>query len=326
MTTPSDPSREAIRRFLSSNTLLTKGAVAAALLVAPFWIGGLGPFSQFVVPGLLVWVGEGLGIRLASSIIAGAFLLGALLLVWGGLPEALLWFSQSTGLAVMLLLARSRSWTGTTTLLAGFVYLCLTFVAAMGLGTAGNPMLAYDQLEQEIGRDLDQSLALYREAYPSVPEEEVAVWFTSVKASVIRFLPGIMGLIFLATGLTNILIARRLSMRERKAFGPEFSLWRLPDQLVWAAIAAGALALIGDEPFKTGAENALLVLGGVYLLQGLAVTAFYCRRFKVPVFVRWLIYVLLGIQWYGLLTLALVGLSDVWFDLRSRVPPAEETQ
>jgi hypothetical protein len=296
------------------------------LLAAPFWMGGLGPFSQFVVPGLLVWVAEGLSIRLASSIIAGAFLLGASFLVWGGLPEALLWFSQSTGLAVVLLLARRRSWTGMTTLLAGFVYLCLTFVAAVGLGTGGNAMLAYDQLEQEIGRDLDQSLVLYREAYPSVPEEDVAVWFQSVKASMIRFLPGIMGLVFLATGLTNILVARRILARRPEAFGPEFSLWRLPDHLVWAAIAAGALALVGDGPYETGAENALLVLGGVYFLQGLAVTAFYFKRFKVPIFVRWLIYVLLGIQWYGLLTLVLVGLADVWFDLRSRVPPAQEAQ
>jgi uncharacterized protein YybS (DUF2232 family) len=289
-------------------------------------MGQLGPFSQFIVPGLLVWAAEGLSIGLASSIIAGAFVLGTSLLLWGGLPEALLWFSQSTGLAVVFLLARRHSWTGMITLLVGFVYLCTTFVVALGLGTGGNPMLAYDQMEQEIGRDLDQSFALYKEAYPAAPEEDVAVWFELVKASVIRFLPGIMGLVFLTTGLTNILVARRVSARGTEVFGPEFSLWRLPDHLVWVPIAAGALALAGDGPYRTGAENALLVLGGVYFLQGLAVTAFYFRRFKIPVFVRWLIYVLLGIQWYGLLAVVLVGLSDVWFDLRSRVPPAQEAQ
>ncbi len=82
---------------------------------------------------------------------------------------------------------------------------------------------------------------------------------------------------------------------------------------------------MGKGIFKACGENALLVLSSIYFLQGLAVVAFYFERLKVPAFIRWITYILLCIQWYGLILVVIIGVSDVWFDLRARAPSARES-
>jgi uncharacterized protein YybS (DUF2232 family) len=127
--------------------------------------------------------------------------------------------------------------------------------------------------------------------------------------------------------LSNILVpkiylAKRL---KNEAFAPVFTQWKLPEPLIWVIITAGGLAFLGKGIFNVCGENALLVLSSIYFLQGLAVVAFYFERLKVPAFIRWITYILLCIQWYGLILIVIIGVSDVWFDLRARAPSARES-
>ncbi|MHB1349339.1 MAG: DUF2232 domain-containing protein [Desulfobulbaceae bacterium] len=104
----------------------------------------------------------------------------------------------------------------------------------------------------------------------------------------------------------------------------EFSRWRLPDWLVWPAIGAGILLLIGGKGSATLALTLVQVCGLLYFFQGLAVFIHLLERWKIPRTLRLLFYVMLIVQSYGLLLLAILGLADVWVDFRRRTePPAQ---
>jgi uncharacterized protein YybS (DUF2232 family) len=155
---------------------------------------------------------------------------------------------------------------------------------------------------------------------------ELENWLEHFKEIIARFLPGILGSIFLLISLTNILVSKKYMFRNFKEeiFAPKFTHWQLPNQLIWIIIIIGGLILFGKDifKFKFCGENALLVFGTMYFLQGLAIFAFYFDRLKVPAFLRWFTYILLCVHWYGLLSIIIIGLSNVWFDLRARAPAA----
>jgi uncharacterized protein YybS (DUF2232 family) len=60
----------------------------------------------------------------------------------------------------------------------------------------------------------------------------------------------------------------------------------------------------------------LLISGWLYFFQGLAVLIALFERWRVPVLVRIMLYFVLFIQSYSLILLAVLGLSDVWLNMR----------
>jgi uncharacterized protein YybS (DUF2232 family) len=92
--------------------------------------------------------------------------------------------------------------------------------------------------------------------------------------------------------------------------------WELPEPLVWAFIAAGALFLSGMAWPKVVGLNGLIMLLGLYFLQGLSIAAFLFRRFQMPRFLATLSVILLVFQPLFTLLVAGVGLFDVWFAFR----------
>ncbi len=96
----------------------------------------------------------------------------------------------------------------------------------------------------------------------------------------------------------------------------EYSTWKLPEQLVWAPIIGVALLLISSGVLQRAGGWLTLVAGLLYFFQGLAVVVALLARWKVPVFVRIILYFVLLIQSYSLILLAILGLSDVWLNMR----------
>jgi uncharacterized protein YybS (DUF2232 family) len=92
--------------------------------------------------------------------------------------------------------------------------------------------------------------------------------------------------------------------------------WELPEPLVWAFIGSGALYLIGLPVLKTIGLNGLILLVGLYFLQGLCIAGFLFRRFQLPRFLVTLSVLLLVIQPFLTLVVAGLGLFDVWFAFR----------
>jgi uncharacterized protein YybS (DUF2232 family) len=135
----------------------------------------------------------------------------------------------------------------------------------------------------------------------------------------VRVLPALFINSLLIVVWFNLLVMRKLAarygMREYPSF--ELNLWRMPDFAVWPAIAAGFSVWLGKGALWILGMNALAILTILYFFHGLAIVAYYFKKWKVPPLFRFLLYALVVIYQHFLVAgLALVGLFDTWFDFR----------
>lgn len=283
---------------------------------------GLGLLAQFLLPGLLVYLFYGVITTTAIMPVVASVMLvaGAFSLVSGNM-DLLVWLSQSAGLTMVLIMGVRKELSGPSTLVIGLsVQIVIFFLVLLLLLDASNPLHGYQLILQDLGNDLDQSLALYKERSSSPPPPEMDIWFMEFKEFTLRFFPGIMGLVFSMTALSNLLFVRRLVAVKKNEviFSPSFQLWRLPENLVWFAIGFAFLAMFGEGGLKIFGENLLMMVGGLYFVQGLSITNFHFERLNIHPVARGIIYMLISIQWYGLLGVALLGLLNTWWNLRPK--------
>ena len=129
--------------------------------------------------------------------------------------------------------------------------------------------------------------------------------------------------LFFAGGLLTasgyVLLLRSLIRRWPAQLGgltpPPFR-WELPEFLVWAFIGAGILYLTGLPWPQAVGLNVLIILLGLYFLQGLSIAAFLFQRFHLPRLLAAMSVMLLLFQPFLTLLVAGVGLFDVWFAFR----------
>ena len=133
-----------------------------------------------------------------------------------------------------------------------------------------------------------------------------------------KVLPGFLAGLVIITVWLNQVIGNTLLLRLRPkdAAWPTYSRWQLPDKLVWLLIAAAALSLLGSGVVKNVGYCLVIISVMLYLFQGLAVFVHFLDRWKVPRYLRIILYVILAVQSYGLLLLAMVGIADIWFNFR----------
>jgi hypothetical protein len=131
-------------------------------------------------------------------------------------------------------------------------------------------------------------------------------------------LPGLLCCTVLITVWINLIFSTAVLTRLQPdhTVWRRYSQWRLPDKLVWVLIAAGVFLLMGQGTLSQVAIGTFLVAALLYFFQGLAVFIHLLEKWKVPIYLRILIYGILILQSYGLILLTLVGLADVWFNFR----------
>ena len=93
-------------------------------------------------------------------------------------------------------------------------------------------------------------------------------------------------------------------------------MWQLPDKLIWLAIGMGLLTFLPATGARTIALNILILLSLIYSFQGLSVAVFYMNKWNVPILMRSFFYVMMIVQTFGTIILLVVGIADVWLDLR----------
>lgn len=154
-------------------------------------------------------------------------------------------------------------------------------------------------------------------------QADLARVITEIRALIPKILPGILCCTVLVTVWMNQVVLNSLLLRRHpdKAPWPVYSLWRLPEQLVWILISATVTFLLASGALKSLALNLILISGQIFFFQGLAVFIHLLGRWKVPGYLRVLLYFMLVIQSYGLILVTLLGVSDIWFNFRA---PKEE--
>ncbi len=119
------------------------------------------------------------------------------------------------------------------------------------------------------------------------------------------------------SGLNLLLLKKFIQRLPRRVNLGEFCRFRNPDKLIWVLIASGFALLAGNDLVVRVALNIMIVMISLYLVQGLAITAHFFRRFQAPRFVVYLFYALLIVQPYLAAVVAAVGLFDLWCDFRA---------
>ena len=169
-------------------------------------------------------------------------------------------------------------------------------------------------LYEEIGIPQDQLDAL-REGAP-----QVAGWIVDHGAAL--FLMSTTFLIWL-----NVL-GMRMFFQGRDPSFPDFgdlACWKMPDWVVWLVIAAGVLMIVPEEIAQIIGLNGMMILLFLYLLQGLSIVQFFCRKKNIPRYLRALFYALIVIYQYLLVFISAIGLFDIWVDFRKMNRPANDT-
>lgn len=208
-------------------------------------------------------------------------------------------------------LSLAAAWLLTTTLL--------------GLGMEHHP---YTMLLSSLNQGMDEAIVYYK-SNNSVPADTLFLLeqtFAQMKIWIPRVMPGILACIaLLITWFTMAIGNRMLQQHNGTGPWPEYKLWILPEKLVWVFIIAAVLTLFPIEPGRSIGINVLMVSTQLYCFQGVAIMLFYFSKWSVPLFLRTLIYVLLFFQTIGVILLGILGVADVWLDLRRLNSTEQET-
>jgi len=201
----------------------------------------------------------------------------------------------------------------------------LAFWGLYGLLTGENP---YQQLLHGIDTGFVAAGELYMKNSDLNVEMQLELTrvITGLRNLVPHILPGVLISTILVTVWMNLALFNRVLRKTLPGnwSWPPYSKWKLPDQLVWLPIGAAVCYLAGPGVLHDLGINGLIVSGVLYFFQGLAVFLHMLDRWKVPGYLRAALYIILIVQSYGLVLLSLLGLADIWLQLRPEPDPPEK--
>ena len=106
---------------------------------------------------------------------------------------------------------------------------------------------------------------------------------------------------------------------------PPFTIWVMPEKLVWGAVAGLALLVVGPGNWHTAGMNLVVVLAMIYSVQGLAIMWYGFEVRGTPNWVRVLfMLVLTFLHVIGIGMMAVLGLLETWVPLRSLMARSAE--
>jgi len=293
-------------------------AVSGGLYLTALSLPPMGtPFLLLVpFPGLLLAVRRGV-IDSAAWLLftAGAT---AALVGWAAVPGLVL----PLGLpALVMTLALWRTWSLERTVLAGLATWTVG-VTCMALLEYGDVVAMVNSAREQI----DKSFALALSTSESLGTAGTATVLTEAdRSALVDALLGILPALVVLTGAVMV-IGNVVLLRASTGVFQEVNLrmWRTPDALIWALIAAG-FGMYAPVPWAAlTARNLFVVLLGCYFCQGLAIVAYYLDRFRLPRGIRIAGYVLIAVQHVVTAVVLALGVFDLWGNFRrSSAGPAD---
>jgi uncharacterized protein YybS (DUF2232 family) len=292
-------------------------------LVLILLTGLAGPFLFYFIPGIIVFLNTGINLSGSLTILTGSLAISSFFFILAGFPGAIFSIIEVSALASYLMLMSRLDFGGAKTFLGGFLIMLIIFSASLAvfsdkdMGIRKNIEKSHQKIEE-----------MYKKKHLDLSSEEkvkVDVFLKKLKDYAVRFYPAFFAVGIIITVFSNIILARFLSLKKNiDIFTPQFDKWKLPDNLIWFFIIAGILAFILNEPYRLIGENAVFTVSFLYLIQGFSVVNYFFNIMDFPYWVRILFYFFMILQWYGLVILAVIGMSDLWLDWRNRLSPEKE--
>ena len=216
--------------------------------------------------------------------------------------------------------------------LSGFkavIILVSCWLLLLSMQTALSGVNPITEFLGSLDNDIERTLGYYRQS-ESVAPETLAILeesFFQMKTILPNILPSIMVSLALLIIWSSMLLGNRL---VHKFTGyrpwPDQQTWRLPDKLIWLFIGGAIITLLPVAPIRILGSNVLICMGLIYLFQGFAVLSFFLHKWNVPQVVRFLLYAMMLFQSFGTVLLLIIGIGEVWFDLRRLKKKPEDHQ
>lgn len=205
----------------------------------------------------------------------------------------------------------------------GILTLATIWVLFWGIYGASAGVNPYSALLRVLDLGFQQTMEMYSSKEAGLPPEVVynlQQITSNIRETTPKLLPGVLGSMVILTVWITMVIANSLIGRRSNGETPwgNYSTWKLPDHLVWVPIVAVSILLVGQGSVQYAGGCLLLISGLLYFFQGLAVVFTLLERWNVPLFMRILLYCVLFIQSYSLIFLAVLGLGEVWFNMRQQ--------
>ena len=291
-------------------------AVSTLLFAACFMIPPAGIFLCLLVPFPAFVLRFSHGRGMGTAVTFGASGLVALLF---GNNAAFLYLAQF-GVISMLIpeflakglgAARSIAWAMAVNLLICSLA-AASFVLISGLNI-------HQQAAAMINASFAKALSIYEGTGFKGEDLVMIKQSMALTAEVLtRTYPAVITVLLTAVGGFNVLLVKRFA--ARLTYAPEigeFKSFKNPEHLVWLLIVSGFSQLLDNPLITTPALNLLILLGVLYLLQGMAVVLTVIERSSFAMTLRIMLYVMIVFQPYIVVPLTAIGIFDLWGDFRT---------
>lgn len=205
----------------------------------------------------------------------------------------------------------------------GILALCTCFFIFFSVLMVNSEYTFFQALSESLNRGIDEALKQYNSNENLTAENYKLIEETlyRVKATAPLILPAILGsILVVVTWITLVVGNTVLPKLKVSRPWPDYQFWSLPDKLIWGVIISGILVMIAGEQLRLIGINSLILFAFVYSFQGLAILVFMLKKWKIPLFLRVFIYVMMLLQSFGTIILLITGIADVWFDFRKLNP------
>ena len=264
-----------------------------------------------------------LGEKKGTKIISSGIIISAVLALFSG--SFLVLLSSFTFLPAGFVIASAIK-QKTNPVKAGTKAVLVTIVCVFFLGvfTASmeqtNPYL---EARESFSSSLEAASELYFEdaeksGISATSLDELQRFFKELKHYALKIFPALLLIVVCYSMWLNLIIGHWLLKKKNLSPWKDYKEWKLPEHLVWGLIVAAIGLLAPSGNINTISLNAVLVLATVYFFQGLAVLSCLLARWLVPQMLKVIIYLLVFIQPYGIILMAVLGIVDIWANLRKQ--------
>jgi len=310
------------------NPIKSKGAgsvrdelIAILAIVLPCLIPDLNSLLQLFMPGIAaVFLNFGaIKRRLVTLLVT--YIIGSSLFLYLGMVASSLVLAQVVVICGVLLISVWKNVEAPKTVVVMSVAMFAMAIVLIGFASNWNIYNLYSKMVTAMTAEYDKAVALYKKSASSPLPAQLDEFIVEVKQTLIDYFPGIICSFFVLLSFSNTITFMRFNTLKGRArnLTPDFDRWQMPWWLVWAFIVSGFMALMPNGVWPFVGKNGVLVVCIFYLIQGFSIMKFFFKVMETPVYIRYLVYALIGIQWYGLLLVVFTGLMDNWFDFRARL-------
>lgn len=289
------------------------------LLFASAWIPFVGPFFGLLTPMPFLYYATKLGLREGLKIAAVTLLIVGLIASLIGYPQMVVFCFEFALIGVALSEIYKRGYTFGRTILWGTCFTLFIGAAVLSVIALSQGMGPMEMILEYFRSNVGATIRAYEDM--GLEQEKVAQLreYGKMLTDLIAKIYPALSVVGSGLIIYLIVVLSRPLFQKRNLPYPRFESldrWQSPDRMVWGFIASGFALFFSMGGITWLAVNAFIVMSVIYCFQGLSIVLFFLNKYRLPLWMRFGVYLLILFQQIFWIGLGLAGLFDQWIDFR----------